>query len=42
MVFTVRMGIPEMEYYWEDMCIRESKGELDKVSLSALPPLSKA
>jgi hypothetical protein len=30
MAFTVRMGVPEMEYYWQDLCGREENGELDK------------
>ena len=30
MPFTIRMGIPEMDYYWQDMCGREENGELDK------------
>jgi hypothetical protein len=29
MAFNVRMGVPEMEYYWQDLCGREEKGELD-------------
>ena len=30
MAFIVRMGVPEMEYYWHDLCGREEKGGLDK------------
>lgn len=30
MRFVVRMGIPEMEYYWQDICDREARDELDK------------
>ena len=41
MSFTVRMGIPEMDYYWQDMCGRENKGELDKGELKTFKKLLK-
>lgn len=41
MSFTVRMGVPEMEYYWQDMCGRENRGELDKSELKTFKKLLK-
>jgi hypothetical protein len=42
MPFTVRMGIPEMDYYWQDMCSREEHGELDKGELKTFKKLFKS
>ena len=42
MPFTVRMGIPEMEYYWQDMCSREKDSELDKSELKTFKKLLKS
>jgi hypothetical protein len=39
--FVIRMGIPEMEYYWRDMCGREGKGELDKGEVKLFKKLLK-
>jgi hypothetical protein len=41
MSFTVRMGVPEMEYYWQDMCVWENKAELDKSYLKTFKKLLK-
>lgn len=30
MPFKIRLGIPEMDYYWQDICYRESGEDLDK------------
>jgi hypothetical protein len=39
--FTVRMGIPEMEYYWREMCGRENNSSLDKGELKTFKKLLK-
>lgn len=39
MPFTIRMGVPEMEYYWQDMTNRDTKGELDKGELKTFKKL---
>jgi hypothetical protein len=36
------MGIPEMEYYWQDMCSREKDSELDKSELKTFKKLLKS
>jgi hypothetical protein len=41
MAFTVRMGVPEMEYYWQDLCGREENDELDKGDLKIFKKLLK-
>jgi hypothetical protein len=41
MAFTVRMGVPEMEYYWQDLCGREGKAELDKGEVKLFKKLLK-
>ena len=35
MPFRVRMGVPEMEAYWNDLSVR---GAYQRIKLSALPP----
>ena len=30
MPFTIRMGVPEMEAYWDDLAARKLQGKLDK------------
>jgi hypothetical protein len=41
MLFIVRMGVPEMEYYWNDLCGREEHGELDKGEIRLFKKLLK-
>jgi hypothetical protein len=36
------MGIPEMDYYWRDMCSREQNNELDKGELKTFKKLLKS
>ena len=36
------MGVPEMEYYWQDMSLRASTGHLEKNELKAFKKLVKA
>ncbi len=42
MAFTIRMGFPEMESYWQDICARESNGKIDKNELKTFKKLLKA
>jgi hypothetical protein len=42
MSFAIRMGLPEMDYYWQDMCSREVKDELDKGELKTFKKLLKS
>lgn len=42
MTFSIRMGIPEMDYYWQDMCGREAKGDLDKGEAKTFKKLLKS
>jgi hypothetical protein len=42
MLFTVRMGIPEMEEYWLGLCRREAEGNLDKNDLKVFKKLLRA
>jgi hypothetical protein len=42
MSFAIRMGMPEMDYYWQDMTGREAKGELDKGELKTFRKLIKS
>ena len=41
MAFTIKMGVPEMDYYWQDMSIRASNGKLDKNDLKTFKKLLK-
>ncbi len=41
MPFTIRMGFPEMESYWRDICARESNGEIDKGEVKTFKKLLK-
>lgn len=41
MAFTITMGVPEMDYYWQDMSIRASNGKLDKNELKTFKKLLK-
>ena len=41
MLFSIRMGVPELQYYWQDMCDRENKGDLDKGELKIFKKLLK-
>lgn len=36
------MGLPEMDYYWQDMCDREAKNELDKSEAKTFKKLIKS
>ncbi|MBD3393613.1 MAG: hypothetical protein GF410_16475 [Chitinivibrionales bacterium] len=42
MAFTVRMGVPGMEAYWQDLCAREEQGKLDKGELKTFKKLLRA
>jgi hypothetical protein len=42
MSFTINMGVPDMDYYWNDMSAREAKGELSKGELKTFKKLIKA
>lgn len=42
MPFIIRMGLPEMDYYWQDMCGREAKDELDKGEVKTFKKLIKS
>lgn len=42
MPFTIRMGIPEMEYYWQDMAGRGANCELDKGEFKVFKKLLKS
>jgi hypothetical protein len=42
MPFTIRMGIPHMEAYWQELCAREASGTLDKDEAKAFKKLLRA
>jgi hypothetical protein len=41
-MFTVKMGVPEMEYYWQEMRAQEKNNELDKNRLKLFKKLLKS
>ena len=41
MPYTIRMGFPEMESYWRDICARENIGEIDKGEVKTFKKLLK-
>ena len=42
MIFSIRMGLPEMDKFWTDLCSREESGKLDKSELKVFKRLLKA
>jgi hypothetical protein len=42
MEFKIRMGVPEMEYYWQEMTEKEANAELDKGEIKTFKKLLKS